>query len=87
MIYANFPRALDTGPKSSLKSIATGSGVTKGHPFNVHVYLLRSGSKLYIFMYTVINCTFSIKPFDPFGTEKKTKKFTDLQITYRVYRR
>ena len=27
-----------------------------------------------------------LKPLDPFGTETK-KKFTDLQITYRVYRR
>ena len=28
----------------------------------------------------------NLKPLDPFGTEKK-KKFTDLQIIYRVYRR
>ena len=28
-----------------------------------------------------------LKPLDPFGTEKKSKKITDLQITYRVYRR
>ena len=28
-----------------------------------------------------------LKPLYTFGTEKINKKFTDLQITYRVYRR